>query len=332
MNKLEVQKRVLKNGKKLDLDKFCWDEKTNTFSSDDDNIVVDFYGINECTFKTGSYCTFKNGSYCTFYTGSSCTFDTSYECTFDTSYECTFKTGDSCTFKTGSSCTFDTSYECTFKTGSYCTFKTGASCTFDTSSYCTFDTSYECTFKTGELSIIIYRKKGKLYKLETDTNKTYQTTLLEDNHSFLVDGISIEDSKRYIIADGILSQVINKKGNVYKVINYGEEETSFIIKQGDIYSHGKTIKDAKESLIYKISDRDTSKYDYLTVTSILTKEEAIQCYRCITGACELGTRIFVESIDNAAAEISVNDLIILTENKYGNDIFKDFFNVEREII
>ena len=33
MNKKEVQQRVLQNGKPLDLDKFEWDEKTNTFSS-----------------------------------------------------------------------------------------------------------------------------------------------------------------------------------------------------------------------------------------------------------------------------------------------------------
>jgi len=31
MNKLEIQQRVLQNGKPLDLDKFEWDEKTTIF-------------------------------------------------------------------------------------------------------------------------------------------------------------------------------------------------------------------------------------------------------------------------------------------------------------
>jgi hypothetical protein len=88
MTKKEVQKRVLQNGEPLDLDKFEWDEKTNTFSSNEDGLVLDFKEVGICTFKTGSYCTFDTDSYCTFKTGSNCTFDTGYDCTFDTGPEC----------------------------------------------------------------------------------------------------------------------------------------------------------------------------------------------------------------------------------------------------
>ena len=104
MNKKQVQQRVLQNGNPLPLDKFEWDEKTNTFSSNEDNLVLDFQGINNCTFKTGSHCTFN--------TESNCTFDTRSYCTFDTGSDCTFKTEFNCTFKTGSDCTFDTEEEC----------------------------------------------------------------------------------------------------------------------------------------------------------------------------------------------------------------------------
>ena len=104
MDKKEVQARVLKNGKPLDLDLFSWDEKTNTFSSDEYSLVLDFSDILDCTFKTGSGCTFK--------TGSGCTFDTSWSCTFNTSWSCTFKTDESCTFDTGENCTFDTGETC----------------------------------------------------------------------------------------------------------------------------------------------------------------------------------------------------------------------------
>ena len=149
MTKQEVQKRVLLNGKPLDLDKFEWDEKTNTFSSQEDNLVLDFRNQDNCTFKTGSYCNFK--------TGSDCNFTTSYGCTFTTDSDCTFKTGSYCTFDTSSSCTFDTGANCTFDTSSSCTFKTGSDCNFNTGSDCTFDTSYDCTFKTGEECVIVRR-------------------------------------------------------------------------------------------------------------------------------------------------------------------------------
>ena len=45
MYKKEVQQRVLQNGKPLDLNKFEWDEKTNTFSSEESGLVLDFRGI-----------------------------------------------------------------------------------------------------------------------------------------------------------------------------------------------------------------------------------------------------------------------------------------------
>jgi len=172
LTKEQVQQRVLQNGKPLPLDKFTWDEKTRTFSSDVYGLVIDFSGINncrfeteyDCTFKTGSHCTFNTGSHCTFdtvhscmfktendctfNTGSYCTFDTESNCIFNTEYNCAFNTKSYCTFKTGWDCTFNTRYDCTFTTGSRCTFNTGNSCKFITGSHCTFNTGYDCTFKT----------------------------------------------------------------------------------------------------------------------------------------------------------------------------------------
>jgi len=104
MNKKEVSQRVLKDGKPLPIDKFIWDETTNTFSSREDNLVLDFNEVNNCTFKTGGSCTFKTGSDCTFNTGSFCTFDTWSNCTFKTGYDCTFDTGERCTFDTREEC------------------------------------------------------------------------------------------------------------------------------------------------------------------------------------------------------------------------------------
>ena len=111
---------ITQNGTPLDKKLYTLDEETKTFSSNENNLVLDFGSEYDCTFKTGFGCTFK--------TGSRCTFDTGFGCTFKTGYDCTFKTGSRCTFDTGSDCTFDTGFGCTFKTGSSCTFKTGSGC------------------------------------------------------------------------------------------------------------------------------------------------------------------------------------------------------------
>ena len=87
---------VTKNGIPLDPSLYTFNEETRTFSSKEDDLVLDFSLISGCTFKTGSGCTFNTNSYCTFKTSFDCTFDTGSDCTFDTSYDCTFKTGSGC--------------------------------------------------------------------------------------------------------------------------------------------------------------------------------------------------------------------------------------------
>jgi len=95
---------VTKSGKVLDKSLYHWDEKTKTFSSNEDRLVLDFTGIDGVTFNTGSYCTFDTGSDCTFNTNSHCTFNTGSDCTFKTGFGCIFNTGSDCTFDTGSDC------------------------------------------------------------------------------------------------------------------------------------------------------------------------------------------------------------------------------------
>ena len=87
---------ITQNGTPLDKKLYTLDEETKTFSSSENNLVLDFGSESGCTFSTGYDCTFKTGSYCTFKTGYDCTFNTGYDCTFNTGYGCTFKTGSDC--------------------------------------------------------------------------------------------------------------------------------------------------------------------------------------------------------------------------------------------
>ena len=376
LTKENIQKRVLQNGEQLSLDKFSWDESTRTFSSVENDLVLDFSNLNYYTFCTGSYCTFKTGSdctfktsynctfdtdsyctfdtdsYCTFDTGSNCifdtdsycTFDTDSDCTFGTGYDCTFKTGSDCTFKTGSECTFKTSYYCTFKTGSECTFKTdsdctfetsynctldtGSNCTFKTSSNCTFKTSYNCTFDTGSDCVVVRRDIFEVILLKENIKTKlchYEIKgyLEEYDSKWYLNG-NKEDE--YVIVDDILSKVIKRKGNVLKVINHSDTEESYIIEQNGYYSHGRTLDEARESLVYKLSTRDLSEFKSLTPESILTKEEAIRLYMSVTGACAFGTRQFIDSRD-LKEEYSVQEIIKLTTGQYGNQKLKEFFSL-----
>ncbi len=325
LTKKEVQKRVLQNGKQLALNKFEWNKKTKTFSSLENNLVLDFSEFDNCTFKSGYNCTFNIESNCTFDTGSYCTFKTGYNCTFNTGSYCTFKTGYNCTFNTGSYCAFNTGADCAFNTGSYCTFNTGSYCTFNTGSGCTFNTGYYCAFNTGFYCVALRRDTSEIIILE-EGNKTQLCP--NGIKGFLINGNF--NGEPHIIADGILSKIVNKKGDVYKVINYNETKQSYLIKKEvsgkAYYSHGKTLKEAKDSIIFKISDRDLTKWKHLKSSDKVTFEEAIQLYRDVTGACSEGTKYFVDqNKDKKKKSYLIKELIELTKEQYGSEIFIKYF-------
>lgn len=71
---------ITKFGKKLKKSLYTWDKKTQTLSTNEDNLVLDFPGIDRITFKTGSNCTFNTGHSCTFNTNSDCTFKVDHNC------------------------------------------------------------------------------------------------------------------------------------------------------------------------------------------------------------------------------------------------------------
>lgn len=245
MKKIEVQQRVLQNGRPLDLDKFEWDEKTKTFSSKENGLVLDFSGISYCTFTTGS--------------------------------DCTFNTGSDCTFTTGSG----------------------------------------CVIVNRNIFEVIQPEAGDIIQI---------CPCWVAGH--LVNGKL--NGVPHIIADGILSKIVSKKGNVYKVINCGKNIQSYLIERQDgdkkVYSHGKTLREARDSLLYKISDRDTSAYENMTLDTVLTREECIIMYRAITGACESGTKYFVESQDKVKKKYKISEIIGATKGQFGNELLTKFFN------
>ena len=65
MNKKEVQKRVSQHGKPLALNKFSWDEKTKTFASKENYLVIDFSNVSSCTIISGYKSTQTAGDWST---------------------------------------------------------------------------------------------------------------------------------------------------------------------------------------------------------------------------------------------------------------------------
>jgi hypothetical protein len=134
----------------------------------------------------------------------------------------------------------------------------------------------------------------------------------------------------FLFADGILARLLASRSargmTVHRVVIVGKTEVSYCIETAaGVFSHGGTLKEARDSLIYKIADRDTSKYDGWTLDTVVSLAEAIGAYRAITGACEQGTRLFVETAGKLPKKATVREVIKLTRGQYEAETFAKFF-------
>ena len=177
--------------------------------------------------------------------------------------------------------------------------------------------------KGGGIALSEYDDKGKLIAVAAaiiDGKK-----LLDDEWYKLEGGKFVHVD----MSDGIFSRVksIKKIGGatVKTVIIDGQKKKSYIYISGNKSAHGETIEKAKADLRYKIADRDTSKFKAWDKKEKRSLDDLIEAYRVITGACESGTRAFVEGQKITAKKLSVEEVITATKGAYGNEAFAKFF-------
>jgi hypothetical protein len=156
-----------------------------------------------------------------------------------------------------------------------------------------------------------------------DLSSRLKTTYKELPSGYL---LSWQDGK-YLLADGIFTEVISHKGNVYHVRKIAQKEVFYLITDGSgHWSHGETLKEAKADLIFKICDRTKDDYANLRLTDSLPFEDAIVCYRVITGACSFGTKDFVNNrLKKRLKNYSITEIIEVTKGEWGNKAFSDYF-------
>jgi len=126
--------------------------------------------------------------------------------------------------------------------------------------------------------------------------------------------------RNYVSADGILTEVINKKGNTYTVRNVGKKVNGYLVTDGKFtHAHGETLAKAKEDFRFKqISEK--LKKDPITKDTVIT----IQYYRIVTGACESGVKNWMEQNNIKKESYKASELLPILEktNAYGLEWFK----------
>ena len=148
----------------------------------------------------------------------------------------------------------------------------------------------------------------------------------------LVDGKILKPDCWYIIeggewievdfTDGLFNYVISTKGNVKKLKNKNGGEL-YLVKDGEYSAHGDTIKEAREALLFKKSDRDKTQYEGMTLDTKKTPVEWAVAYSIITGACEYGCRQFMKE-RKLKKEYTLAEILKETNGAYGYEEFIRF--------
>ena len=126
--------------------------------------------------------------------------------------------------------------------------------------------------------------------------------------------------RNYISADGILTEVITKKGKTYTVRHVGKKTNGYLVTDGKFtHAHGDTLAKAKEDFRFKQMAKKL-KNDPISKDTVIT----IQYYRIITGACEAGVKSWMQQNNITKDRYKAGELLPLLEktNAYGLDRFK----------
>ena len=133
---------------------------------------------------------------------------------------------------------------------------------------------------------------------------------------------------RYIKVDWYFGKIVEQEGNVYHIKTYYSDSIRYLVTDGEgKWSYGETLGEAKADLIYKVSNKNKDSYKDLTLDSELSFEDAIVCYRVITGIYPIAIKEFIKNKLNNIMKDSytIKEFIELTKGEYGDKVFREFF-------
>ena len=129
---------------------------------------------------------------------------------------------------------------------------------------------------------------------------------------------------RMSFADNVLARIVSTKGRVSRVILCGKTDVTYLVTDGNAWSHGVTLKAAREGLLFKISSRDTTEFKNWKLDRTISLRDSIRAYRAITGACEQGVRSWMEN-RKVPDSMTIRQAIELTRGAYRAEAFAAFF-------
>ncbi|MDY4526610.1 MAG: hypothetical protein SPE11_01665, partial [Parabacteroides sp.] len=141
------------------------------------------------------------------------------------------------------------------------------------------------------------------------------------------EAIDFHPNGQYVCCDGILSKILEHKGNVWRCMDLSVDKEHFVVTDGEgHYAHGTTIHEAETKLRPKFGHRVLTRYQHLKLDDSLSFKDAYTCYREITGAFRPEMDQFIQSFPEVKESYTIREIIELTKGKYGHSTFAWFFH------
>lgn len=104
----------------------------------------------------------------------------------------------------------------------------------------------------------------------------------------------------------------------------------YIVKNGNLFAHGRTLREAQAELIKKQfynmddDDRINAFLAEIDINKQYPTSVFFEWHHRLTGSCEMGRRVFAENhgIDLENGTMTVSEFVELTKNAYGGRIIK----------
>ena len=149
-----------------------------------------------------------------------------------------------------------------------------------------------------------------------------------------VNGIKEYNNHKVYIIDDIPTIIITIHNNYAKGYIINSDLVlypCFIVKVGNYFAHGKTLKEALNDAIIKYNQNKPIKERindfikiYPSLDSIAEHKELYYWHNILTSSCEYGRNQFCNehNLDKDNGTMSIKDFIELTKNVYGGDIIE----------
>jgi len=147
----------------------------------------------------------------------------------------------------------------------------------------------------------------------------------------IVDGKKLKPQRWYIVenaewvevdfSDGIFSRVISTRGNVKKVKTDSDEVLYVASDDKGNHAHAPTMREALQELAFKTDERDIEQYRNMPLDTKKTPTEWGIAYRMVTGACQSGTKMFMQSKGKLKKHYTLAEILEQTRGAFGHDVF-----------